>query len=180
MTTVPAITAEGAVSTGRGDPIPPIATDTRAAPCGSASRDTVPVFVLVGTPGDRRVRMFADALAAFGVAEPVVIAWRDVLAGATLHIPEGAWVRIDSPGEDPATDALLRGPGTPTRVGGGASWYAGFLHGLERVRQAVAHTPGARLLGDIDEIAIMFNKRHCHAHLTAAGIPVPPTLPIPP
>ncbi|RBQ16183.1 hypothetical protein DP939_31700 [Spongiactinospora rosea] len=134
------------------------------------------VFAVVGTPGDRRVRLFADALRAFGLAEPTVIAWRDVLTGAPIHIPEGAWVRIDSPGEDPATDALLRGPGPPTRVGGGASWYAGFLHGLERVRHAVSHTPGARLLADIDEIATMFDKRRCHTHLSAAAIPVPPAL----
>ncbi|WP_214104906.1 STM4014 family protein [Acrocarpospora catenulata] len=136
-----------------------------------------PAFVVVGTPGDRRVSMFASALRAHGLAEPSVVAWRDVLAGAEIRIPERALVRVDSPGEDAEADALLRGPGSPTRVGGGASWHAAFVRGLERVRRAVARAPGARLLGDVEEIAVMFDKRRCHARLLAAGVPVPSALP---
>jgi hypothetical protein len=84
------------------------------------------------------VTTFASALRAYGLPESLVIAWRDVLDRAEVRIPEGAFVRIDSPGEDPEVDALLRGPGPPTRVGGAASWHAAFIRGLERVRQAVA------------------------------------------
>ncbi|MGJ6962017.1 STM4014 family protein [Streptosporangium sp. G11] len=148
----------------------PASTDrrTRAAP-----------FAVVGTPGDRRVTLFGDALRAHGLPEPLVVPWRDVLAGAGFRIPERARVRVDSPGEDPEADGLLRGPGAPTRVGGGASWHTAFVRGLERVRRAVARTPGARLLGDVDEIAVMFDKRRSHARLLAAGVPVPPALPAP-
>ncbi|MDF5753614.1 STM4014 family protein [Spongiactinospora sp. TRM90649] len=138
-----------------------------------------PPFVVVGTPGDRRVGMFGDALRGHGLAGPLVVPWHDVLAGAAFHIPERAYVRIDSPGEDLAADRLLRGPGAATRVGGGAAWHAGFVRGLERVRRAVARAPGARLLADIDEIAVMFDKRRTHARLTEAGVPVPLALPGP-
>nr|BFE77746.1 hypothetical protein GCM10020093_003470 [Planobispora longispora] len=47
------------------------------------------------------------------------------------------------------------------------------------MREAVERTPGAVLLGDVDEIAVMFDKRLCHARLSAAGVPVPPALPGP-
>ncbi|GAA1008841.1 hypothetical protein Aple_080840 [Acrocarpospora pleiomorpha] len=144
-----------------------------------AADPRMPSFAVVGTPGDRRVNMFTSALRAHGLPEPSVVAWRDVLAGAEVRIPEGALVRVDSPGEDAEADALLRGPGSPTRVGGGASWHAAFVRGLERVRLAVARTPGARLLGDVEEIAVMFDKRRCHARLLAAGVPVPPALAAP-
>ncbi|TMR13079.1 hypothetical protein ETD86_31320 [Nonomuraea turkmeniaca] len=131
-------------------------------------------FAVVGTPGDRRVTMFRDAVVAAGLAEPYVIPWRDVLSGREIGAPEGSLLRLDSPGEDAETDALLRGPGDPARVGGGASWYAAFQGGLERV----AAVPGVRLLGDVQEIAVMFDKRRCHAVLSAAGVPVPPAFEI--
>ncbi|HEX4817252.1 MAG TPA: STM4014 family protein [Nonomuraea sp.] len=125
---------------------------------------------VVGVPGGRRVRLFRDAVVGAGLAEPYVISWRDVLAGRELRAPEGALVRVDSPGEDAEADALLRGPGDPARVGGGATWYARFMAGLARV----AAVPGVRLLGDVAEIGVMFDKRRCHAVLAAAGVPVPP------
>ncbi|MEV6983553.1 STM4014 family protein [Sphaerisporangium sp. NPDC051017] len=150
-----------------------------AAPASADPPGPAPPFVVVGTPGDRRVTMFAEALRTRGLPGPLVVPWRDVLAGAELRIPERAYVRVDSPGEDTEADVLLRGPGDPTRVGGGASWHAAFVRGLERVRRAVARTPGARLLGDVGEIAVMFDKRRAHARLGAAGVPVPPALPAP-
>lgn len=136
-------------------------------------------MVVVGVPGDRRVTMFTAALARRGLPA-LVLPWRAVLTGdRPPTLPHGALVRIDSPGEDAETDTLLRGPGAPTRVGGGAAWYSAFLRGLDRVRQAVADTPGARLLADVEEIAVMFDKRRCHARLAAAGVPVPAALPGP-
>ncbi|MEU6722022.1 STM4014 family protein, partial [Nonomuraea sp. NPDC046802] len=131
-------------------------------------------FAVVGTPGDRRVSMFRDAVVARGLPESHVIPWRDVLTGREIGAPEGALLRVDSPGEDAEADALLRGPGDPARVGGGATWYKTFMAGLERV----AAIPGVRLLGDVDEIGVMFDKRRCHAVLSAAGVPVPPAFEI--
>jgi glutathione synthase/RimK-type ligase-like ATP-grasp enzyme len=131
-------------------------------------------FTVVGTPGDRRVELFGAACRSRGLPEPRVLPWRDVLLGRDVTIAPGTLLRIDSPGEDPQADALLRGPGDPTRVGGGAAWYRTFTGALRRVAAAA---PKARMLGDPDEIAVMFDKRRCHARLRSAGLPVPPALP---
>ncbi|WP_219825307.1 STM4014 family protein [Nonomuraea typhae] len=135
--------------------------------------------VVVGVPGDRRVRLFGEALVRGGHAVPLVVAWRQVLTEGMPPLPPGALVRVESPGEDAATGALLRGPGPATRAGGGRAWYLAFLRALDTVRRAVAATPGARLLGDVAEIGVLFDKRRCHALLAGAGVPVPPALPGP-
>ncbi|MBX6767287.1 MAG: hypothetical protein IRY90_09075, partial [Actinomadura rubrobrunea] len=99
---------------------------------------TVPAFLVIGTPGDRRTDLFAAACRASGLPEPRVVPWTDVLrsAGDPL-LPDATadtLVRIDSPGEDADVDALLRGPGNPARVGGGARWYRTFVQALARIR----------------------------------------------
>ncbi len=132
-------------------------------------------FTVVGTPGDRRVTLFADACARLGLEPPEVVAWRDVLGGEAMRIRPGTVLRVDSPGESAECDALLRGPGDPARVGGGARWYAVFTAALDRIAAAAARA-GARSLNDPAEIAVMFDKRRCHARLAAAGVPVPPAL----
>ncbi|MCU7822865.1 STM4014 family protein [Kitasatospora sp. DSM 101779] len=137
-------------------------------------------LTVLGNPGHRRVVLFAAAARAAGLPEPAVLPWLDVLRGR-YALPPGTVLRIDSPGEDAAVDALLRGPVlgagyAPTRVEGGAAWYAGVcaaLHGL-------AALPGVRLLGDPAEIAVMFDKRSAHRRLAAAGVPVPLALDGPP
>ncbi|MEU8270100.1 STM4014 family protein [Sphaerisporangium sp. NPDC049002] len=136
-------------------------------------------FTVVGTPGDRRVTMFGEAARGRGLPDPAVLPWTSVLSGDEVRLEPGTLVRVDSPGEDPEADALLRGPGDPARAGGGAAWYATFLWALDRVRRAVARAPGAVVLGDLGEIAVMFDKRSCHARLSAVGVPVPPALPGP-
>lgn len=133
-------------------------------------------FTVVGTPGDRRVELFLAACARSGVADPRVVGWADVLSGAPLRLRPGDLLRIDSPGGDPAADTLLRGPGDPARVAGGARWYTAFTAALARIR-AEADRTGARSLNDVEEIAVMFDKRRCHARLLSAGVPVPPALP---
>ncbi|RKE21122.1 STM4014 family protein [Streptomyces sp. TLI_171] len=138
---------------------------------------TPPQLVVLGCPGHRRVTLFAAAARAAGRPEPVVLPWSAVLSGR-YELPPGAVVRIDSPGEDPEADRLLRGPVlgegyAPTRVEGGPAWYAGVLAAL----RGLAARPGVRLLGDPEEIAVMFDKRRTHAALAAAGVPVPPALP---
>ncbi|TDC14163.1 STM4014 family protein [Actinomadura bangladeshensis] len=133
-------------------------------------------LVVVGTPGDRRPALFAAACRSAGLPEPRLVPWTDVLRGMPLDARAGDVVRIDSPGEDGEADALLRGPGDPSRVGGGARWYRTFTAALRRL-SAEASAAGARVLGDVEEIAVMFDKRLTHARLQAAGVPVPAALP---
>ncbi|MFE2410308.1 STM4014 family protein [Kitasatospora sp. NPDC059408] len=133
-------------------------------------------LTVLGNPGHRRVTLFAAAARAAGLPEPAVLPWLDVLRGG-YRLPEGALLRIESPGEEPAVDELLRGPAlgpsyAPTRVEGTAAWYAGVMSAL----RALAARPGVRLLGDPEEIAVMFDKRRAHAALATAGVPVPRAL----
>lgn len=134
-------------------------------------------FCVVGNPGNRRVTLFARAVRAAGLPAPVVVPWARVAAGR-VAVPEGSWVRVDSPGEDAEVAGLLAGTSVdPYRVEGSAAWYQGFRSALARLRADVTGAPGARLLNDPDDIAVMFDKRRCHAVLRAAGVRVPPALP---
>ncbi|MEV7773814.1 STM4014 family protein [Kitasatospora sp. NPDC086791] len=135
-----------------------------------------PQLTVLGNPGHRRVTLFAAAARAAGLPEPAVLPWLDVLRGR-YRLPEGALLRVESPGEEPEVDRLLRGPVlgpgyAPTRVEGTAAWYAGVTAAL----RGLAARPGVRLLGDPEEIAVMFDKRRAHALLGAAGVPVPRAL----
>jgi glutathione synthase/RimK-type ligase-like ATP-grasp enzyme len=124
-------------------------------------------FTVIGTPADRRVTMFGAACAAEGLPDPRVVSWASVLRGDPFEVR--GLLRIDSPGEDPVADALLRGPGAPSRVGGGALWHANLVRGLRRLKAYES-------VSDPDEIAVLFDKRLCHARLRQAGVPVPPAL----
>ena len=131
-------------------------------------------LTVIGNPENRRVALFSAALRAAGAPPPEVVAWRDVAAGRGQVDPD-RWVRVDSPGEDAEVDRLLRGAAEPAGYGeivGLADWYAGLLGALRRVAAT-----GAPLLNPVDDVALLFDKRRCHALLAAAGVPVPAALP---
>ncbi|MEV6375118.1 STM4014 family protein [Micromonospora musae] len=132
-------------------------------------------LTVVGNPANRRVEMFTRAVLAAGLPRPEVLPWADVLAGAAPP-PAGALVRVDSPGEDPQVDRMLRRAATTARPGelvGLADAYAGLVDGLARVAAG-----GADLLNGAEDVAVLCDKRRCHAVLTAAGVPVPQALPL--
>ena len=131
-------------------------------------------IAVVGNPENRRTAMFADAVRAAGHTAPRVLAWRDVLRGRYAFSP-GEFVRIDSPGENAEVDRLLRGVDDPTRVEGTALWYRRFTAAVREVTGAARHA-GAVPSADPEDVAVMFDKRRCHARLAAAGVPVPPAL----
>ncbi|MFD2762539.1 STM4014 family protein [Micromonospora eburnea] len=130
-------------------------------------------LTVVGNPGNRRVDMFTRAVLAAGLPQPEVLPWAEVLAGAAP--PSGGLVRVDSPGEDPRVDRLLRRSATAARHGelvGLADAYAGLVDGMARVAAG-----GAELLNRPEDVAVLCDKRRCHARLSAAGVPVPAALP---
>ncbi|MYU07152.1 hypothetical protein GTY81_25445 [Streptomyces sp. SID8366] len=131
-------------------------------------------FAVVGNPENRRTTLFADAVRTAGHPAPRVLAWGDVLRGRYEFAP-GERVRIDSPGENAEVDLLLRGVDEPTRVEGTALWYRRFTSVVRELTRAALHA-GAVTSADPEEIAVMFDKRRCHARLAAAGVPVPPAL----
>ncbi len=50
--------------------------------------------------------------------------WLDVLRGGGAAFAADETVRLDSPGENAEVDRILRDTDDPTRVEGGARWYA--------------------------------------------------------
>lgn len=145
-------------------------------PSSGAAPGAVPVpgtapLVVVGNPANRRVTLFQDAVRAAGLPPARVLPWLDVLRGRAEFAP-GEVVRVESPGEEPEVDRLLRGADDPTRVEGTALWYARFT-ALVRELGRAAERAGAVLLDDPDELAVLFDKRLCHAVLDRAGVPVP-------
>ncbi|MFK4144054.1 STM4014 family protein [Streptomyces sp. NPDC004065] len=142
---------------------------TLAEPPGSGAR-----FAVVGNPENRRTTLFARAVRAAGHPAPRVLAWREVLRGRYAFAP-GEFVRIDSPGENAEVDRLLRGADDPARVEGTALWYRRFTAAVREVADAAGRA-GAVVSADPEDVAVMFDKRRCHARLTAAGVPVPPAL----
>ncbi|MFI8521016.1 STM4014 family protein [Streptomyces sp. NPDC085481] len=126
---------------------------------------------VVGNPESRRVRFFRDAVRAAGLQEARVVRWLDVLRGrAEFHA--GETVRVDTPGEDPEVDRLLRGAADPARVEGSLRWYEGFTAALPELAAQVVEA-GATLVDDPAEPAVLFDKRLTHGRLRAAGVPVP-------
>ncbi|MEU5362967.1 STM4014 family protein [Streptomyces sp. NPDC005925] len=122
--------------------------------------------------------MFTDAVRAAGRPGPRVLAWADVLRGAPYAFTPGAYVRIDSPGENAEVDRLLRDTDEPTRVEGTARWYDRFTAAVRDLTDA-ARRAGAVASTGAEDVAVLFDKRRCHARLAAAGVPVPPALPGP-
>jgi glutathione synthase/RimK-type ligase-like ATP-grasp enzyme len=144
------------------------------SPSSRVSRRRPVRFAVVGNPDNRRVTLFADAVRAAGQTTPRVVAWRDVLRGR-YRFASGEVVRLESPGEDPEVDRVLRGVDDSTRVEGTGLWYRRFTAAAREIGQAVT-AAGATLLDDPEEVAVLFDKRRCHRRLASAGVPVPPAL----
>ncbi|WP_432122269.1 STM4014 family protein [Streptomyces sp. S1] len=127
--------------------------------------------VVVGVPAGRRVAFFQDALRSAGLPGARVVSWPDVLRGRA-RFAGGETVRLDSPGEDPEADLLLRGVGDPTRVEGTGRWYGRFTAAVAGLAGSVGEA-GAVLVDDPAELPVLFDKRLSHGRLRAAGVPVP-------
>ncbi|MFH8725049.1 STM4014 family protein [Streptomyces termitum] len=130
-----------------------------------------PRLVVVGGPAGRRVALFQDALRAAGLPGARAVCWSEVLRGRA-RFAAGETVRVDSPGEVPEVDRLLRGAGDPARVEGSRLWYERFTAAVAELADGVRRA-GAVLVDDPAETAVLFDKRLTHGRLAAAGVPVP-------
>jgi glutathione synthase/RimK-type ligase-like ATP-grasp enzyme len=131
-------------------------------------------LAVVTNPGGRRAALFVAAVRAAGLPPPLEIPWRDVAAGRVPALGPATLLRIDSPDGDPEVDRLLRGAARPAAHGeltSGSAWYRGLLGALARLDAS-----GATLLNAPAEVAVLFDKRRCHARLTTAGVAVPPAV----
>ncbi len=167
--------------------------------------NTAPRIVTLANPGgDRRMRLFQAALENLGLPPAVLIPYEDYLAGKIRLsdvLQPGNIFRIDSPGRNFAVErALLRRGAqvaeeedteyfrlTPGQVDAldfdkglilpSRQWYLGYTAVLRELRDEITEIPNLRLMNTSDEIAEMFDKRHCHQCMHEAGIRVPPALP---
>ncbi|MGW3667809.1 STM4014 family protein [Streptomyces sp. NPDC005141] len=133
---------------------------------GTRPRGAPVKWVVVANGENRRVGLFTTAAEEAGCGTPRVVEWRDVLRDGGHDFADDEVVRLDSPGENAEVDRLLRGAEAPTRVEGSARWYEGLLNCVGSLR-------GGRRLDDPADLAVLFDKRLCHARLDAAGVPVP-------
>ncbi|MFC4031859.1 STM4014 family protein [Streptomyces polygonati] len=125
-----------------------------------------PRLAVVGNPENRRVRFHTAAAAEAGLPAPRVVPWLTVLRDGGAAFDADETVRLDSPGENADVDRLLRDADDPTRVEGSALWYARFTAAVRTLRGGVR-------LDDPDELAVLFDKRHCHRVLAEARVAVP-------
>jgi glutathione synthase/RimK-type ligase-like ATP-grasp enzyme len=154
-------------------------------------------FLIVGNPENRRVAFFQAALAREGLAPARVLSWLDLLTGrASLAraLAPGTILRLESPGESFAVERELiaRGAGEPDaridaalartlepdhgRILHPRQWYAGWRSVLEECALALAAAPTCVAMSAPREIAMMFDKRACHARCERGGVPVPRAL----
>ena len=164
--------------------------------------DNLARFVVVGNPGSRRVELFAAAVLAAGLPPVRVVAWADLLAGrADLRdvVRSVDVVRLESPGKDfdverailaagaeePDDDGAYDRADRPTceslefdkgRIWWPRQWYLGFRAALRSIARRLAECEPHRLLNDVGDVEVMFDKCRGHARLAAAGVPVPPAL----
>ncbi|GHB78068.1 hypothetical protein GCM10010331_77150 [Streptomyces xanthochromogenes] len=125
-------------------------------------------WAVVANGENRRTELFTAAAREAGHGTPRVVEWLDVLRDGGADFGDDEVVRLDSPGENAAVDRILRGSQEQTRVEGSARWYENFLGAVRSLR-------GGRRLDDPADLAVLFDKRLCHARLDRAGVPVPPS-----
>ena len=143
-------------------------------------------FVLVGNPPNRRVTLFAEALAEAGQPPPEVVPWLDLLrdpARLRASDPGPALVRIDSFGEDfdVERELLARGgfPGAHAleerrgEVIAPAVAHRGFQRALAELDAVFTERPAWTVLNPPGEIAELFDKRRTSRRFRDAGVPVP-------
>jgi len=148
----------------------------------------MPRWALLAAPGDKRALGFRAALARYGQAPPLLLTWPEVVADPAGRLAELApddILRIDSPGADQFAWAALAERGAGRLVGDisagrwqpGARRHAGLAAVLAELATIVQQR-GLRVLAAPQDIAVMCDKVHCRTHLSAAGIRLPPALPI--
>lgn len=162
---------------------------------------TAPPFVVIGTPGDRRVDLFQAALHELCLPPAQIVPYTAIIDSRAVlceYVAAGAIVRIESPGKDPtienqlivvgadiadmpgmsriAADAALRLPIERGRLRYVRQWYLGLRATLEEIERQLAACPLHYRMNDLSAIALMFDKSACHARLNQCGITLPRAL----
>ncbi len=157
-------------------------------------------FLVIGTPEDRRVTLFQEALTRLNLPAAQLVSYQQLIEGdvmlADLLTPTTI-VRIESPGKSIATERLLLALGANEPDPEGAryerlspstlatlpyekgrllpsrQWYLGFSVLMRRIECQI---PRLQLMNLPADILLMFDKRACHALLAQHEIAVPSAL----
>ncbi len=157
-------------------------------------------FILIGTPGDRRVTFFQQALIEQKLPPARLVSYLDLIAGTvslTDLLTPDTIVRIESPGKSQQVERALLALGAelpdpdgeryerisqralaalPVEKGQllpSRQWYLGYCHLLQEIKRQLGTTSP---MNRPDDIAVMFDKRVCHALLQQHHLAVPPAL----
>ncbi|PVZ82484.1 hypothetical protein C9426_29580 [Serratia sp. S1B] len=164
----------------------------------SSTRLTPHQVVVVAPPGSRRVTALQNTLYKLNWPAAQVISYAQVMQDSAVLARQwepNVILRLDSPGEDLATERLLLALGKlepgdlsttqlatldleqgrlmPTR-----QWYRGFSRFLQHLHHqlpAIAHFPG-QLTWQPEQVLAMFDKRVTQQRFVQAGLPVPKAL----
>ncbi len=174
-------------------------TDENGAMWPLASSEK-PDFILIGTPGDRRVALFQEALAGLGLPMARLVNYHDLTAGHVALagvITPTSIVRIESPGKNVEVERVLLALGAELedpedeayermsrnvietldfekgRILPSRQWYLGYCQVLRHIEQQVNLD---QVMNRPSDIMLMFDKRNCHALLSQRGMAVPPAL----
>jgi hypothetical protein len=155
-------------------------------------------IVVVGTPGGRRETLFAEAVSRRGWPVPEVMPWANALSSPgrlAERVTGDTLVRLETPGESPASNARLLELGLepfaaeggapvapaeiaelvadPTRVVAPRQWYLGLSRAAELIARELRATPAERILNGPAELPVLFDKTACQVRFAAAGLPIP-------
>ncbi len=158
-------------------------------------------LIVLGNPENRRVQLFADAVARRGRAKMETVAWLDFLQDAEAlksRLRPDTVLRIESPGENFEVERLLLLQGSEARTDNDhewmsrdaikrlefrrgrvlpmPQWFRGWERALQAVEASLAAVPGCRAMNSPREIATMCDKALCHRFLGYYDVPVPPLL----
>jgi hypothetical protein len=158
-------------------------------------------MLVVANPGCPRLFALQSAAGELGLPPVRVFPWLDLIERRRALadvVRAGDFVRLESPGRNFEVERALLTIGADVadstsaprldapsaarlaadrgRVLYPRQWYLGFRSVLQDVRSELAGAPPHSAMHDPGEIALMFDKPRCHAHLALAGIPVPRAL----
>jgi hypothetical protein len=158
-------------------------------------------LVIIGQSQSKRIHDCLDAARALGFRMPRVVSYLDVIRFGLdgVGIPEGALVRLESPGESwelerallkagieslnaasetpVARDELDSRQGTRGEIHAPRQWYFGFREVLVRMSREAHGIDGLTWMTPPEDVISMFDKQACRDVWTGAGLPMPNDVP---
>lgn len=154
-------------------------------------------WVIIGNPENRRVKCFQQALASRGLSSAAVLSYESLLKGeASLQsLPANAFVRVESPGENPTVERLLIKAGVePSQAEGSCVYdrrdlpdlpqehgrilaprqsYLGYVSSMKKWFANSHDSPAQLWTTTAEALETQFDKALCQSRCAQAGIPTP-------